>query len=626
MSRLAVVASVAAFAGFIQSHAPSSNQQLPTFRTGVDIVELDVTVLDKDRHPVKGLTADDFIILDRGKAQPIVAFSAVDVPAPVLYPAPWMREAPLDVVSNVDNRRLVTIVMDDAYTDFNPDIGKRAKQIARNAVDELGPADLAAVVFTFMGRAQNFTSDRSRLLAAIDSYMPKQRNGEPPAPCMGSSPVVPGLQGRRMGGTHKCDIETLATVAGALSTSSPGRKVVIFISGGREFSLIMGNDSWDLSKLFRDLHRANITVYAFDARGLLPPGGISAERRGLPDPAAPSSALTENESLYTFAENTGGHTVANTNDPQSHVAETFRESSSYYFIGFRATADSNDRGLRKLDVKVNRPDVQVRTRSGYYPPEKTPAAREVVNGLPSGDLPVHATAAVVAVPGQRNAELLLAARLDLPVSSPTARTIELAAMAIDMDGKPKGSHRQTVTVTPTAASDLAPDLPAHLRLPPGRYLIQMSARSEDRAGSTVVDVDVPDFLKDPLSASGLMLQLRRRVAPITDKGLADLVPFLPTTIRAFHSDDDVAVFLRIYEGGKTPLAPVQVSAKVRDENDTVRSSHDAVLATDYFSEVRSADVELSLPLAQLSAGQYLLDVEAQSGNRRVRRTARFTVK
>lgn len=627
MIRSVLVASALIVASFPQAPTPASGEQLPTFRTGVDIVELDVTVLDKDRHPVKGLTADDFIILDRGKPQSIVAFSTVDVPTPVSYPAPWMREAPLDVVSNVENRRLVTIVMDDAYTEFNPDFGKRAKQIAKNAVEELGPADLAAVVFTFMGRPQNFTSDRSRLLAAIDSYVPRQRNGEPPLPCWGPSQSARGIAPRLSGsGTVKCDTEKLATVAETLSTASPGRKVVIFISGGRKFSFGIENDSADMNKLFRDLHRANITVYAFDARGLLPPGGMSADHQQLPDPTATSSALEENESLYTFAGNTGGRTIANTNDPQSHVNEIFQESSSYYFIGFRAAIDTNDKRLRRVEVKVSRPDVQVRTRTGYYPPDKTPAARETINGLPSGDLPVHATAAVVAVPGQRNAELLVAARVDLPVSSPTAATIELAAVAIDLEGKPKSSQRQAVTVTPAASSDSAPDLPGRLRVPPGRYMVQMSARSGGRVGGAVVDVDVPDFSKDPLSGSGLMLQLRRRAAPIADRAIADLVPFLPTTIRVFHTDDDVAVFLRIYEGGKGPLAPVRVSAKVRDKDDAVKSSHDAVLATDYFSEVRSADVELSLPLAQLSAGDYLLEVDAHSGAHQVRRTARFTVR
>src|SRR4051812_4477913 len=108
---------VVTIAALQQAQTQSSPQQPPTFRTGVDIVQIDVTVLDKDRHPEKGLAAEDFTILDRGKPQSIVAFSAVDVPAPVSYTAPWMRDAPLDVVSNVENRRLVSIVMDDAYTD-----------------------------------------------------------------------------------------------------------------------------------------------------------------------------------------------------------------------------------------------------------------------------------------------------------------------------------------------------------------------------------------------------------------------------------------------------------------------------------------------------------------------------
>ena len=50
----------------LQAQAPTPQAPLPTFRTGVDVVQLDVTVLDKDRHPVRGLTAEDFTILERG--------------------------------------------------------------------------------------------------------------------------------------------------------------------------------------------------------------------------------------------------------------------------------------------------------------------------------------------------------------------------------------------------------------------------------------------------------------------------------------------------------------------------------------------------------------------------------
>src|SRR6185436_14511701 len=204
----------------LQVQTPAPQGPLPTFRTGVDVVQLDVTVLDKDRHPVRGLTADDFTILDKGRPQQIVAFSPVDVPAPVPDVAPWMRDAPLDVVSNAERRRLVAIVMDDAYAKLEPDVTKRAKQIARNAVDQLGAGDLAAVVFTFLGRAQNFTADRSQLVQAIDSYTPKMSGSMgPPANC-----------DPRLG--RSCDTDSLAIVASTLAAAPPGRKIVLLISGG----------------------------------------------------------------------------------------------------------------------------------------------------------------------------------------------------------------------------------------------------------------------------------------------------------------------------------------------------------------------------------------------------------
>jgi VWFA-related protein len=598
MIRIAALAIAVSITVLPQGQQAPAKQQPPTFRTAIDVVQLDVTVLDKDRHPVRGLNADDFTILDKGRPQPIVAFSPVDVPAPVSDVAPWMRDAPLDVVSNAENRRLVAIVMDDAYAKLEPDVTKRAKQIARNAVDQLGAGDLAAVVFTFLGRAQNFTADRSRLVQAIESYTPKTTGSMGP-------PAICDTRHR------SCDVEALAAVASTLVSAPPGRKILILISGGRAFTFgeIGGpssrSESADLVRLFNDLQRANVTVYAYDAHGLEVDGSMVAK-----------------ESLYSFAESTGGRAVAFTNDPASSVADAFRESSSYYFIGFRTTA-SNEKGFHKVEVKVNRPGLQVHTRNGYYPPSKnTPA--ETSNGIPSGELPIYTAVAPIAVSGRREAEVILATRIAPVGVATTPRDVELTTTAYDSEGKPHGALRQTVTIAPATGPAIGPDLPGHFPLRPGRYMLRVAATSEGSAGTVFVDIDIPDFAKDPLSASGLILQ-RRPAPPMRDKFLSDLVPGLPTTRRQFLASDDVAVFVRIYQGGKGRIVPVRMTARVRNERNAVASNYEGMLEVENFSNDRSADFEVRLPLAHLSAGEYLLEVDAQSGARHAIRTARFTV-
>jgi VWFA-related protein len=598
MLRIAALAIAATVVALPQGQPPSANQQPPTFRTGIDVIQLDVTVLDKDRHPVRGLTAEDFTIFDKGKPQPIVAFSPVDVPAPVSHIAPWIRDAPLDVVSNAENRRLVAIVMDDAYAKLEPDVTKRAKQIARTAIDQLGPGDLAAVVFTFLGRAQNFTADRSQLEQAIESYLPKMTGA-------GGVPVICAARHR------SCDVEALGAVASTLVSAPPGRKILILISGGRAFTFgTIGepssrNEGAELMRLFSDLQRANVTVYAYDAHGLEVDGSMVAK-----------------ESLYSFAESTGGHAVAFTNDPAASVADAFRESSTYYFMGFRTTA-ANEKGFHKIEVKVNRPGVQVRTRNGYFPPTKN-AKTETITGIPSGDLPVYVTVAPVAVPGRREAEMILATRIAPPEAATTVRPVELTTTAYDLEGKPRGTLRQTMTITPLAGAPIQPDLPGHFPLRPGRYMLRIAATSEEKSGGVYVDVDVPDFEKVPLSASGLTLQ-RRRAPPIHDKFIADLIPLMPTTHRQFLASDEVAVFVRIYQGGKGKIVPVRMTARVKNDKNGVASNHEGTLEVENFSEHRAADFEVSLPLDHLSPGEYLLEVDAQSGARHVIRTARFEV-
>src|SRR5262245_54415913 len=59
---------------------PADQQQpTPTFRTGTDVVRVDVTVIDRRGQPFAALTADDFEITEDDALQPITSFKYVAV-------------------------------------------------------------------------------------------------------------------------------------------------------------------------------------------------------------------------------------------------------------------------------------------------------------------------------------------------------------------------------------------------------------------------------------------------------------------------------------------------------------------------------------------------------------------
>ncbi len=152
------------------SQAPAQ-PPLPKFRTGVDVVLLDVTVLDRDRRPVRGLQAADFTVLEDGTPQPIVTFEELDSPEPDGSLVPWMREVAPDVRTNAaDDRRIVLLILDDGLISFRH--RENVKGIGRTIIDQLGPADQVAIIYTGNNaKSQEFTNDRAVLRRTVERFV-----------------------------------------------------------------------------------------------------------------------------------------------------------------------------------------------------------------------------------------------------------------------------------------------------------------------------------------------------------------------------------------------------------------------------------------------------------------------
>src|SRR5688572_13633590 len=134
-----VVVALAAATGAV-SLAPIVAQDTarPQFRSGVEVLQLDVSVLDKDRRPVEGLTVADFTVEIGGKMAPIVAFSPVTLPPAVPPAAAWMKDVAPDIVSNQlpEEGRLIVLLFDRTLGFEEMD---DARRIARTTVATIAP-------------------------------------------------------------------------------------------------------------------------------------------------------------------------------------------------------------------------------------------------------------------------------------------------------------------------------------------------------------------------------------------------------------------------------------------------------------------------------------------------------
>jgi VWFA-related protein len=649
-----------------------------TFRGGTDLVQVDVSVLDGKRHPVRGLTAADFTILEDGEPREIQAFSEVSLPDRLqARDASWTRDVPSDVATNVtaqEEGRLVIILLDRTIPVGEPSI--TAKRIAAAAVEQLAPSDLAAVVSTSNRAVQNLTSDHARLLRAINqadlSTDISDEGKEIEA-------AVFALTGRTWSTLNDgrcqcglCVLETITSIADAVQGPSRRRKVLFFI--GSDLLLQAAdprgkpdNDVGCQKRLkdtrevmFAAVDRANLTIHSLDPTGLAlvtPTSRASSTVRpgsGPTGSAAMTSSIADHllrqGNLQVLPARTGGRAVMNTNGPDTAVPDIFRESDSYYLIGFRPADASANGKFHRITVKTTRRGLDVRARSGYTAAASADPAhssvarasvsepvREALTGLlPAAAVSVDLNAATFAVPGSQKASVVLSVGVSAFAAAastdgaPRGGPLEIVATAFDTGGRPKGMARQTLELSwpPSAATGSRRfDALSRIDLPPGEYEVRVAVTSSARTASVFSYVTVPAFASAPLSLSNIVIGASSGTLTAPKDFLSPLLPIVPMTRRDFARSDRLVAFFRVYQGTgrQDPLATVQVKSTIVDARGTVVATEAKTLDAASFATGRAADYYIAAPLATLAAGDYLLKVETTMGGRVAGRALRFVV-
>ena len=628
-------------------------QTLPVFRSRVDLIHLDVAVLDDQRRPVRGLGPSDFTVLENGKPQDLSVFNAVDIPDPAPPKTAWLRTVAPDVRSNAEDhreRRLFLILIDDAAVQGVPFAMQNLKKVATDFIEKLGPSDLAAVVFTLNNKnSQDFTPDRGRLLSAVDKYTGGFRD---------------------MGGDNslyfRYSVDVLRRSVEMLTKLQDRRKALVYVgqgvpvdlamaagpaalglSGSGGFSAIsqrgeMGQLRYLMEQTFLAATRGNVRVYTLDVCGLR----VDGQRAGFGPVCVPGIEI---DYLQNVATVTGGHAVINTNEFGPGIDAIFRENSSYYLLGYQSADPRSDGKFRRIEVEVNRPGVTVKTRQGYMAETENAAKRKaelaaepigaaLAGVLPKGDLPMLLTAVPFAIPGKKESAVAVMLSVRQPVRDPSVRHVERVDMlvnAYNTDGKFQGGTRLRADVTVRAgATGLAEyEVLGRLDLKPGRYQLRMAANvgALSTSGSLYYDLDVPDFSQARVSLSGLVFTARPAMPIGQQDGMKNVIPLVPTTQRAFGGQDQVAAFVRVYQGGKDALVDVPLRIELRNQDDVVVLDRLESITGQKFAATgtaRSADVNLTLPVSKLAPGEYLLTIEAFIPGPRAtnaRRAVRFKI-
>jgi VWFA-related protein len=624
---------------------PPPRQTTPTFRTGVELVQVDVFVTDENDQPVTGLNADDFEVFENDRPQVIKAFTPVTIPFERSEPLPQGVET--DVLTNAREPGHVYLFILGGTTG---EMALRTRHLMRQFIDtHFGDNDVGAVITgrTYPGDRQDFTSNRRLLLAAVDRFQ-----GEP------------------------LDVLEAADLMEMTARIPGSRKVVLWF--GRP-NLLDPFDYLDyrggvLRSRYADAAhaamsaatRGNIRIYLVDPEGLTTEFGGLEERMG----------------YRAIAEATGGFAVVNTNEFSSHFERLVRETSTYYLLGFESTGPKLQGRYVRFEVKAKRPGLKAKSRTGYLEPlayntrtrpvvapPGTPVEAALVHPMATRGIGMRVFAAAYKRSG-RDATVALTVDVDASKLEFTEKNgslsanLEIRHIATDVNHKiyPEYRHRASITLDAASYERVKASrirVVSQFEVPDSRYQIRVASASGDERGGVVYDLEVPDFRDGPLALSGVTLaallpsdmptlrpganrrssqrakQCRASACPPTvtfeslltpwRRGarsdaliLDDALPAAPTTAREFISDETLALYAEVYDNNarvdrEAPYSTT-LTATLRDASGSeVRQVSEARGSRATRRKSGGHGFTLRLPLEGLAAGQYALRVEARSG-------------
>jgi VWFA-related protein len=645
--------------------SPAQNPQQPgsfVMKVNAELVLTNVVARDKKTGElVHGLKQSDFTVYENGKQQQISTFDfqSVDMAAPLNEATvsglaaggtgPGNKAVVVARPEDLRNHRLIVMFFD--LTSMQPEDLDRSVEAARTFLKtKMQPADLVALVSLgdTLKVDQDFTADKDALGREVGFYNGTEGQGFAQGATSNSNQVE-DTTAYSPDESEYNDLNTdrelfaLRAISKSLERISE-KKSLLYFSGGISRDGIENQAS--LRAAINAAVRANLAVYSVDTRGLqaVSPLGDASTGSLRGTGAYNGGALQNNmnanfatqEVMATLSSDTGGKAFFDSNDFAPAFAQIQRDTSAYYAIGYHSANPARDGKYRRLTIKINRSDLKLEYRPGYYAPAdfqhsgKEDRERELedqlASDLPATDMAVYLDAMYFRLDENR---FYVPVSLIVPGSQiPFVKggdndkaTLDIIGAVIDEVKRPIGRARETVKL------NLDPSLQARQKniqyntsfnLPPGKYHLKFVVRENQtgRMGSFEADIALPEMKKAPLKMSSIVLAAARKPSKQDTPLVRGGQEYVPNISHVFRQDQHLYLLYEVYSPARekpadnqpkgtkpginllSSLELIQGSTKVY-ETPLVQARAVNVTGRDAVS------VELDVPLAELKPGSYV---------------------
>jgi VWFA-related protein len=627
-----------------------------------NIVLTNVVVRDKKTGAVvTGLKASDFTIYEDKKPQKVISFDYQNVDEAAVLAEKSTATGKATVADLLErnfaarpeelkDHRLIVIFFDLSSMQ-DEDIDRAVDAAETYVKTQMQPADLVALVSMSTGLTmdQDFTSNKDALLRGLAKYNGADETGFTNGTTGSTSGTADDTSAFAADDTEynslNTDRELLAirTISKSLERVEQ-RKSMLYFSGGLTRNGIENEAS--LRAATNEAAKANMAIYSVDSRGLqaLPPVGDASQGSlrgnstysGAAATAQLSSNFGSQETLDTLSMDTGGKAFFDSNDFAPAFQQIQHDTEAYYLLGFRSTNQRPDGSYRHLTVKVDREDVKLEFRPGYYAAadfqhQKTEDREEALteqmrSDLPATDVSVYLQALYFMA--NRNTYFipvsLIVPGSQIPFVKGGDRdkaTLDIVGQVKDAQGIVVGNVRQTVKLAVDQSQEVQRkniQYSTGFTLAPGRYHLKFVVRENQTGnmGSFETDIQVPDLRKSPLKMSSVVVSSQR--TPDTEKHatsplVRDGLQWVPNIAHVFRQDQHLYFLYEVYAPTKDKDVKgdqVKLLTNIEFVNNGTKVYETPLVTAHAVNDPEHDAVvfQFDVPLTQLKPGTYICQV------------------